>query len=548
MLRIAMKCIAALESINTGRSGSLKQRIVMTLDTRIPAIDDLPPELRPPRTELREYLAGGLREWTGAMQPVYSPLPLQGEDLPAYPLLGALPALGEEQAGDALSAALLAFDYGDGPWPSRSLEERAETVRRFIEALRPLRERIALHIMWEVGKVRTEALNEFDRTLEYALETIDAALDLDKRERRDTSLQQVVGRVDLLPIGVVLCVGPYNYPFYETLTNAIPALLMGNSVIVKAPPRGGLLYAQLLPLFDAFFPAGAINLLFGDGERLLGPLMASGGVDVFAFIGGSETADSLIARHPAPHRLHKVLGLEAKNAAIVFPDAPMDITVEECLKGALAFNGQRCAAIKMILVHEDAAPAFIDRMRRELEATEPGMPWEHVRCTPVSSPEHAAWLEELLADALRRGARCENAGGGERLLTLMRPALLSGVTAEMRIHDEEQFGPIIPVMTFREEQEALDYIKFARYGQQCSVFGSSPSQLSRVVTAAARYVGRVNINGKCQRGPDHFPFTGKRDSALGTVSIEEALRRFCISTVIATPEYPDNTRLWAQLF
>ncbi|MFZ1730999.1 MAG: aldehyde dehydrogenase family protein [Bacteroidota bacterium] len=520
----------------------------MDLIDRISPIDDVPPELHPPQVDLREYLSTTLQAWDGPVQQVFSPVPLRNGAIVHFPRLGSYPDLGEDQAGDALYAALEAFDSGDGPWPSLSLEERADHVRAFIEVLRPLRDAIALHIMWEVGKVHSEALNEFDRTLEYALETVEAALALDKRERRDTLLQQVIGRVDLLPIGVVLCVGPYNYPFYETLTNAIPALLMGNSVIIKVPPRGGLLYAHLLPHFAAHFPEGTVALLFGEGEPLLAPLMRSGDIDVFAFIGSSAVADELIASHPAPHRLHKLLGLEAKNAAIVFRDAPMDITVKECIKGALAFNGQRCAAIKMILVQEDAAEAFLDRMVQELERCEPGIPWEDVRSTPLSSTEHTAWLAELLEDAMSGGAVVRNPGGGECFYTLMRPALLTGINSGMRIFEEEQFGPIIPVLTFREESEALSYLKYSRYGQQCSVFGSSPEQLTRVVTAAARYVGRVNINGKCQRGPDHFPFTGKRDSALGTVSIEEALRRFCISTVIATPEYPENTALWSAMF
>lgn len=519
----------------------------MTLVSRIPEWNDIPHQSRFTPLELGTYLAGGLREWTEHHTEVVSPIPVREIDDISYVRLGSQPELGPAQAEEALHAALQAFDRGDGAWPALSLEQRAQHVRGFVEAVRPLRERIARHIMWEVGKVYDEALNEFDRTLEYTLETIDAALDLDRRERRDTSLQQVVGRVDLLPIGIALCVGPYNYPFYETLTNAIPALLMGNSVIIKAPDHGGLLYAHLLPLFAEHFPAGTVGLLHGDGETLLPTLMESGQIDILAFIGTSAVADALIAAHPRPHRLHLVLGLEAKNAAIVLPDAPMDITVEECVKGALAFNGQRCAAIKMILVHTDIADAFIEKLRDALEGIEPGMPWEDVRLTPVSSDDHAQWLSELLEDALDGGAVIENPGGGERLRTLMRPALLTGVTADMRIFEEEQFGPLLPVLQFSGEQEALSYIRESRYGQQCSVFGQTPAQLRRIVTAASRYVGRVNINGKCQRGPDHFPFTGKRDSALGTVSIEEALRRFCISTVIATPEYPANTLLWKKL-
>ncbi|MFA6234227.1 MAG: aldehyde dehydrogenase family protein, partial [Bacteroidota bacterium] len=373
----------------------------MDLYDRIPSPDRIPSDMQPPFVELRQYLCTTPELWEGAQQPVFSPIPIRDGELVRFPQLGSHPDLGEAEAVRVLDAALEAFDLGDGAWPSLPLVERAGCVRAFVEALRPLRDTIALHIMWEVGKVHTEALNEFDRTLEYALETVTSALALDKRERRDTSLQQVIGRVDLLPIGVVLCVGPYNYPFYETLTNAIPALLMGNSVIIKAPPRGGLLYAHLLPHFAAHFPPGTVGLLFGDGERLLGPLMNSGRIDVLAFIGSSAVADELIARHPSPHRLHIVLGLEAKNTAIIFPDAPMDITVEECVKGALAFNGQRCAAIKMILVHEDAAETFLERVASELERSDPGMPWEDVRCTPLSSPEHADWLQELLEDALR---------------------------------------------------------------------------------------------------------------------------------------------------
>ncbi len=521
---------------------------MQTLDRRIPTLSSIPESFRFQPVYSRAYLLDGIQAWEGAVQPVSSPLPVRDDEgRIALATLGSLPLLTASVAEAAVRSAATAFDAGNGPWPSLSLEDRANIVRAFVEDLRPLRARIALHIMWEVGKVFDEACNEFDRTLEYALETVDAALDLDKRERRDTSLQQVVGRVDLLPIGVALCVGPYNYPFYETLTNAIPALLMGNTAIIKAPPQGGLLYSLILPVFARHFPDGVVSVLFGDGEELLFPIMRSGLVSMFAFIGRSTTADALIASHPAPHRLQNVLGLEAKNAAIVLPDAPMDITVEEVVKGALAFNGQRCAAIKMLFVHEDIADAFLARLQIEFAQIEPGMPWEDVRCTPVINARHADYLEALLNDALSRGARLLNPQGGARLETLLRPALLGGVHEGMRIFEEEQFGPLLPVITFRKEEDVLLYMKHARYGQQCSVFGSDPAILRGIINTAARYVGRVNINGKCQRGPDHFPFTGKRDSALGTVSIEEALRRFCISTVIATPEYPENTALWRQL-
>ena len=519
----------------------------MTLADRILARGEVPREFRFEEQHVREILIGGRVAWSGDTIPALSPVPLRRQDGAAsFALLGSTPACGEVEARIALEAANEAWDAGDGPWPAMSLEERANVLYIFLDLLRPLRERIAQHIMWGVGKAYAEALNEFDRTLEYAADTIAAGMSLQQRMRGDVSLQNVTGYAELLPIGIALCVGPYNYPFYETLTNVIPALLTGNTVIIKSPPRGELLYGALLAIFDGLFPPGTVNMLFGESSEVLPALMRSGRVDVFAFIGTSRVADSLIAQHPYPHRLHCILGLEAKNAAIVLPDAPLELTVAEISKGALAFNGQRCAAIKLILAHAEVEERLLHALHEAIADMQPSMPWTNPRLTPVISGEHADYLDELLEDALYHDAVLVNAERPDRAMTLYPPALLSNTTADMRIVQEEQFGPIIPVLRVEEVDEALDLVKHARFGQQLSVFTSSADALHAITRRAVRYVGRININGKCQRGPDHFPFTGRKDSALATVSIEDALFRFSIATVTATPEMEQNLELWRQ--
>jgi glyceraldehyde-3-phosphate dehydrogenase (NADP+) len=142
--------------------------------------------------------------------------------------------------------------------------------------------------------------------------------------------------------------GPFNYPLNETFTILIPALIMVNPVVLKPPKLGVLLFHPLLEVFRDCFPPGVINTIYGHGREIATPLMRTGKIDVLAFIGTSKPADELKKAHPKPHRLRSVLGLEAKNPAIILPGADLDLAAVECFLGSLSFNGQRCSAIKII--------------------------------------------------------------------------------------------------------------------------------------------------------------------------------------------------------
>ena len=150
--------------------------------------------------------------------------------------------------------------------------------------------------------------------------------------------------------------------------------------------------------------------------------MASGRVDVLAFIGTSRVADTLKQQHPRPHRLRCVLGLDAKNPAILLPDADLELAVRECLLGSLSFNGQRCTALKILFVHASICEEFLGRFSQAVSGLKIGMPWEpEVKLTPLPEIDKPKHMDELVQDALGQGARVVNPNGGAMTRDLLLP-------------------------------------------------------------------------------------------------------------------------------
>lgn len=345
-------------------------------------------------------------------------------------------------------------------------------------------------------------------------------------------------------MGVVLCMGPFNYPLNETFTTLVPALIMGNTVILKPPKHGALLFEPLLSVFNDVFPKGVINVIYGEGRIVIPPLMKSGKINVLGLIGNSNTANILKRLHPYPNRLRCVLGLEAKNPAIVLKDADLDLTVKECILGTLSFNGQRCTALKIIFVEADIADAFIERFSAAVNELSFGMPWQDgVFITPVAEKGKSEYLQELALNAVEHGARISNPAGATIAGSFFFPAVLYPVNDKMRVYHEEQFGPVIPVLPFNSVEEPIMYMVNSSYGQQVSIFGSNPDKIARLIDPLVNQVCRVNINCQCQRSPDTFPFTGRKDSAEGTLSVTDTLRIFSIRTLVAARQTDLNRQI-----
>lgn len=494
----------------------------------------------------RTYLVGGeFRIWGGECKTVLSPICERQADGSVRQMeIGSYPVMGEAESDAALEAAVSAYDSGRGEWPTMPVAKRIACMQDFVRQMVAQRQEIVNLIMWEIGKSLADSQKEFDRTVEYIVATIEALRTLDNNASRFEIAEGTIGQIRRTPLGVVLCMGPYNYPLNETFATLIPALLMGNTVVFKPPQYGTLLFWPLMQAFCSAFPRGVINTIYAPGAVVVPHMLASGKIGVLALIGSSKVADYLKKQHPKSHRLRAVLGLDAKNAAIVLPDADLDLTVRECLLGALSFNGQRCTALKMLIVHRSLVDEFLRRITKAVGQLKIGMPWEQgVSITPLPGLHRTAYMTEAIEDAKAKGAQVVNQGGGAYCATLYYPAVVYPVKEGMKLYREEQFGPLVPVMAYDDVEEALEYVISSDHGQQVSVFGNDPVQIGALVDPLVNQVCRVNLNCQCQRGPDVFPFAGRKDSAEGTLSVNDALRAFSIRSMVAARQTPASKRL-----
>ncbi len=493
------------------------------------------------------YLVNGeLIPWSGDTSQVFSTISSTNNDQPT--LLGSIPTLGEKEALDALEAAVGAYDKGQGEWPTMRVVDRIACMERFVAQMKTKREEVVKLLMWEIGKNLPDSQKEFDRTVDYIHDTIEDYKQMDRDSAKFQKHDGVNAHIRRGPLGVVLCLGPYNYPLNETFALLIPALIMGNTVIFKPAKHGVLLISPLLEAFKTSFPAGAVNVIYGRGRTVASPIMKTGKVDVLALIGNSKSANALQNQHPKSNRLRLVLGLEAKNPAIVLKDANLDLAIAECIAGATSFNGQRCTALKVIYVHEDVVQEFNKRFAAQVDALKFGNPWEDgVKLTPLPEPDKPAYIEELIDDAIARGATIINEKGGKVTSNYIFPAVLYPVSKDSRVFVEEQFGPVIPVLSFKDIEEPLEDMAASNYGQQVSLFGQDIKTLAPLIDTLVNLVCRVNLNSSCQRGPDVYPFTGRKDSAVATLSVHDALRSFSIRTFVASKDNEQNNAILKEL-
>ncbi|WP_277961696.1 NADP-dependent glyceraldehyde-3-phosphate dehydrogenase [Pseudomonas sp. RIT-To-2] len=520
------------------------------LSSLYPTAADIPEQYRlSGQVEQRDYLVDGeLRRWDGPLATVRSPIFLNTPEGDQQVILGSTPLLDADTALTALDAAVRAYDKGRGAWPNLRVAERIRHVEGFLARMREQRDAVVNLLMWEIGKNLKDSQKEFDRTCDYIVDTINALKDVDRKSSRFELEQDTLGQIRRVPLGVALCMGPYNYPLNETFTTLIPALIMGNTVVFKPAKFGVLLIRPLLEAFRDSFPAGVINVIYGSGRETVSALMASGKIDIFAFIGTHKAASDLKKLHPKPHRLRSALGLDAKNPGIVLPEVDLDNAVNEAITGSLSFNGQRCTALKILFVHENVVGSFIEKFNQKLAALKSGMPWEPgVSLTPLPEQGKTDYLSALVKDAEAHGAKVVNPNGGAIRGSFFYPAVLFPVTPQMRVYQEEQFGPVVPIVPFRDLETVIDYVLESDFGQQASIFGTDATQVGKLVDLFANQVGRININAQCQRGPDTYPFNGRKNSAEGTLSVFDALRTFSIRTLVATKFQDANKTLISDI-
>ena len=342
--------------------------------------------------------------------------------------------------------------------------------------------------------------------------------------------------VSKVPLGVVLCIPPFNYPVNLAVSKIGPALIAGNAVVVKPPTQGCVSGLHMVQCFHAAgVPPGLVNVVTGRGSQIGDYLTGHEGANCISFTGG-DTGLS-VARKARMVPVQMELG--GKDACIVFPDADLDLAASAIVKGGFSYSGQRCTAVKIVVAFHEIADQLVEKVCAGIAKLKVGQPEDNADITALVSAKSADYVEGLVEDAISKGAKMSRPCDWRREDNLVWPLLIDKVTDDMRLCWDEPFGPVVPVVRVGSEEEALRYVNESKYGLQGCVFTQNIDRAIRM--ADAMETGTVQINGPPARGPDHFPFQGVKDSGVGSQGITNSIEMMSKikSTVVnlAKPSY-----------
>jgi acyl-CoA reductase-like NAD-dependent aldehyde dehydrogenase len=451
------------------------------------------------------YIAG---EWveseSGARMDATSPA--TGERI------GSVPEGTREDAGRAIAAA----NEARREWAARSPFDRAQALQRIADLVAERRDELARILTLDQGKpFHHEAYDEVDELEEYWRM---AAADAPRVEGLmppsiDAAKRVLVYRV---PRGVVGAITPWNWPYTMPAEILAPALAAGNAVVWSPAASTSLCAVKLAEcIADADLPAGVFNLVTGPGRVVGDEIVASPGTQAIGFIGSTQTGYTIAERGAGKALL---LEMGGNGPLVVLDDADLDRAVEATVTASFLCAGQSCTAGELFLVHERVHDEFLDKVAaRIIEDVRLGDPFDEATTMgPLNNEATAAKMDEHVGDALERGA--ELVAGGARAsgyptALYYEPTVLDRVNGEMEVAREETFGPVVPIRTIRNEEEALATIDESPYGLLAAVFTGDLRRGLRFAEAAR--AGWVNVNASSNYWETHLPFGGRAGSRSG---------------------------------
>jgi succinate-semialdehyde dehydrogenase/glutarate-semialdehyde dehydrogenase len=447
--------------------------------------------------------------------------PATGESFAEASLLDA------EQVQAAIAAAHAAFPV----WSALSFHERGRFLARVRDLLVERADRLASLIEQEQGKPAAEALAV---EIFPGLETLrHLALHAEEALRDEPVESQVLlfsGKecgITYVPLGVVLVITPWNYPFFLSLSGVATALAAGNTVVLKPAPATTLVGLELGRLFrDAGLPEGVMNAVAID-DTLAPGLVEDPGLGKILFVGSVATGKKVMAA-AARNLTPVVLELGGKDPAIVCRDADLAQAARGIVWGAFVNAGQTCVSVERAYVEQPVADAFVTKVVEETRRLRVGDPSKgEVDVGPMTMESQLRIVEEHVADALARGARIEI--GGARLGGpgwFYPPTVLTHVDHSMRIMREETFGPVLPIMSVTSLDEAVRLANDSEYGLTASGWTRDPAIAARLQRQLS--AGVVTINDCVSSlGEPSAPYGGVRHSGIGRVHGAAGIREMC---------------------
>lgn len=453
-------------------------------------------------------------QWTGSTHEDYLPVisPIDEE------IIGYVPAMSTEEVDYALATAKAA----QIKWKEVTIDEKAEVLYRVANILLAHKEELANLMVREISKDKKSAVSEIERTADFVRFTADTAKNISGESIPGDSFPGVktnkVSIVQRVPLGVVLAISPFNYPINLAASKIAPGLMAGNSIILKPASQGSLCGLYLARVFEeAGVPAGVLNTVTGKGSVIGDYITTHKDVNFINFTGSTEVGTHI---SKITSMVPLLMELGGKDAAIVLADADLELAASNIVAGAFSYSGQRCTAVKRILVVDQVADQLIEKILKHMSKLTSGNPLEKdVVIVPLISTKAADFVSELMADAEAKGAKLLT--GGTRNGKLIEATLYDNVTTDMRIAWEEPFGPVLPVIRVKDKDEAIRIANDSEYGLQSAVFTENINEAFYVANRLE--VGTVQVNNKTERGPDHFPFLGVKASGIGTQGIRYSI-------------------------
>ncbi|VQY69538.1 NADP-dependent glyceraldehyde-3-phosphate dehydrogenase [Streptococcus pneumoniae] len=450
-------------------------------------------------------------KWKSSEQEITIYSPINQEEL------GTVPAMTQTEADEAMQAARAALPA----WRALSAIERAAYLHKTAAILERDKEEIGTILAKEVAKGIKAAIGEVVRTadlIRYAAEEglriTGQAMEGGGFEAASKNKLAVVRRE---PVGIVLAIAPFNYPVNLSASKIAPALIAGNVVMFKPPTQGSISGLLLAKAFEeAGIPAGVFNTITGRGSEIGDYIIEHKEVNFINFTGSTpigERIGRLAGMRPI------MLELGGKDAALVLEDADLEHAAKQIVAGAFSYSGQRCTAIKRVIVLESVADKLATLLQKEVSKLTVGDPFDNADITPVIDNASADFIWGLIEDAQEKEAQALTPIKREG--NLLWPVLFDQVTKDMKVAWEEPFGPVLPIIRVASVEEAIAFANESEFGLQSSVFTNDFKKAFEI--AEKLEVGTVHINNKTQRGPDNFPFLGVKGSGAGVQGIKYSI-------------------------
>lgn len=396
--------------------------------------------------------------------------------------------------------------------------KRANYLRKASELIKNRAKDLAKLMTVEISKPYKDSLTEVLRSVEMMDYTIEEAL----RIQNEVYSGESFGSKDKVclslrqALGIILCIAPFNYPINLSLSKIVPALIMGNVVLFKPPTQGSLVCSEMVKILNEVLPEDVLTIATGRGS-VIGDYINTHKDIAFINFTGSTQIGKRISNQADLKGLMMELG--GKDAAIVLKDADLSKAASEIVKGAFSYSGQRCTAIKRVLVDKEVKEELVSKICDLVDKLKVGHPMDNADITPLIDSKSADFVQSLIDDAIDKNAKVLR--GNKRKQNLIYPCILDNVTLDMKVAFEEPFGPVLPIITVANVDEAIEIANMSNYGLQSAIFTKDITKAFEI--AKKLEVGTVHINNKTQRGPDNFPFLGIKDSGIGVQGIRYSI-------------------------